>query len=316
VRATLPLTLAISLAAHALLAGGVALSCYRWSSQETVAPVETLVTLTMIRPDPVRPSTAGATTKDAKFHAVAMSAPATPATFSPAKAAVSIPAPDKGLPVLAKTTPAPEANPNAHLPSVPPEAALAPVPAPQLDGTKGMVFILDISGSMYEPYAGSTRLSYAREALGRRVRALPEGTPFALVLYAQKACASGPLVAANNATREAAVRFLMRDVDCGGGTNLPAGLAAARALHTGALVLASDGDLNISGPELMLSARTILGENGEAPAIEVVGIGPRPGTTADRLLQDIADLAGGSYTVERTPEETALLGPAKADAAR
>ena len=47
-----------------------------------------------------------------------------------------------------------------------------------------MVFILDISGSMYEPYAGSTRLAYARQTLSRRIRALKDGTPFAITLYA------------------------------------------------------------------------------------------------------------------------------------
>ncbi len=159
---------------------------------------------------------------------------------------------------------------------------------------------------MYESYAGSTRLNYARRALGRRVRALPDGTPFAVVLYAQTARASGPLVAANDATREAAVRFLLHDVDCGGGTNLPAGLVTAQALHTGALVLATDGDLNISIANLMLEAREILGGKGHGPSIEVIGMAPRVGTQDDRILQDLADQQGGSYRVEEPPEETAL----------
>ena len=101
-----------------------------------------------------------------------------------------------------------EANPNAHIEAIPPDAVLSPNPPPHLDGTNGVVFILDISGSMYEPYAGSTRLACARQTLGQRIRAMKDGTPFAIVLYAQRACASGPLVAASDATREAAVRFI------------------------------------------------------------------------------------------------------------
>ena len=42
----------------------------------------------------------------------------------------------------------------------------------------------------YEPYAGTTRLAVARQALDRQILALKDGTPFALVLYAQRAIAS------------------------------------------------------------------------------------------------------------------------------
>jgi hypothetical protein len=307
--------LGVSLALHGLLAGGVALSFCRGAPQGSVEPVEETTTLTLIPPTlpPVRPSSMPSIAKLAALHLVTMSQPAAlPAISAPRSPAVAPLITEKGLPVLPKTTPVVEANPNAHLPRVAPEAVLSPVPPPNLDGTKGVVFILDISGSMYEAYAGSTRLAYARQTLSRRVRALPDGTPFAVVLYAQRACPSGPLVAANDATREAAVRFLMRDVDCGGGTNLPAGLVAARALRTGALVLATDGDLNISVPNLMLESREILGGAGVGPSIEVVGIGPRAGTTADQLLQDLADQEGGSYGIEQLPDETASLAPASA----
>jgi hypothetical protein len=200
-----------------------------------------------------------------------------------------------------------EANPNAHVPALPPEAVLSPTPAPVLNGHDGTVFILDVSGSMYEPYAGSTRLAFAREALSSQIHALKDGTPFAITLYAMNACTSGPLVAANDATREAAVRYIMRDVDCGGGTNLPAGLAAAENLHAGNLVLASDGDLNISTYDLMTQARGILGEAGHCPGLTVIGIGPRANTSADHLLQSLADQQEGIYRPEQFDGETPLL---------
>ncbi len=301
-RAIFLYTLAVSLAVHGLLAGGVALSLYASSAPPLPPRAELTPTLSLIwpKPQPVRPSSVPLAPKQMASHPVATGAPLLPvALVSPSRAA---------LPVLAPAPPLAtrEANPNAHLPPATPDAALAPVPAPRLDGTKGVVFILDVSGSMYESFEGATRLAYARTDLAERVRALPDGTPFAVVLYAKTACASGPLVAANAETREAAARFIMRDVNCDGGTNLPAGLAAARELNTGALVLATDGDLNISGTDLMLQAREILGERGTGPSILILGIAPRTGTNADHLLQDLADLEGGTYEVEQTADETAL----------
>ena len=216
----------------------------------------------------------------------------------------------KALPAPTVTPPpalALETNPNAHLRALPPEAVLSPSPAPQLNSANGVVFILDISGSMYEPYAGSTRLALARQTMGRRIRALKDGTPFAITLYAAHARNSGPLVAANDATREAAVRFIMRDVDCGGGTNLPVGFASAQQLHPGALVLVSDGDLNISAYNLATQAGGILGPEGHCPGLTIVGIAPRVNAGADRLLQNLADTQGGSYCAQQLEGATELV---------
>lgn len=289
--------LAASLALHGLLAGSVALSA-SWGSSTALPPhFEKAPTLSLIypKPQPVKPTSAPLVSKPAPV--VAANAPAV--TAPPKVEATPVAKPV--LPVLAMA----EANPNEKLPPPSPDAVLTPVPAPRLDGTKGVVFILDVSGSMYEPYGGTTRLAFARQEMNQRVRALPDGTPFAVVLYAKTAYASGPLVEANAATREAAVRFISRDVNCNGGTNLPAGLAAARALNTGALVLATDGDLNISCSELMLQAQKILGEAGTCPSMLILGIAPRTTTTAEHLLQDLAGLEGGTYTFEE-PEQTAL----------
>jgi Mg-chelatase subunit ChlD len=176
-----------------------------------------------------------------------------------------------------------------------------------LDSHNGVVFLLDISGSMYEPCAGSTRLMFARQALSQRIRALKDGTPFAITLYAQIAHNSGPLVAASDATREAAVRFIMEDFDCGGGTNLPAGLASAQQLHAGHIVLASDGDLNISPTNLLVNARNILGPEGHCPALTVINISPRLNTDAESLLQSLADQQGGNCLTIQSDDAIKLL---------
>jgi len=297
--------LTVSLAMHVSVAAGIALSYFHGAallvaaSPEMTAPTATVILLRS-EETPTLPFQQPASATPAA-PTIAAASPATPRSLAQ-------PMVEKGLPAL---TPPPalalEANPNAHIRALPPEAVLSPSPAPRLNGADGVVFLLDISGSMYEPYAGSTRLAFARQTLSRQIRALKDGTPFAVALYAQRARASGPLVAANDATREAAVRFIMRDVDCGGGTNLPAGLASAQQLHPGALVLVSDGDLNSPAFKLAADALSILGAKGHCPGLTIVGIAPRSNTGDERLLQGLADQQGGTYCTERFEDNTELV---------
>lgn len=287
--------LLVSLALHVSVAVGIVLIFFHGTTpSETASSKETTPTVMLLGSEE---------TPAVPFHKLSSTRPAARAIAASSPAALPLLA----KPLIEKTPPAvqpgqtlaQEANPNAHVKALPPEAVLSPNPAPHLNSTGGVVFILDISGSMYEPYAGSTRLAFARQALSRQIRALKDGTPFAITFYALSACNSGPLVAANDATREAAVRFIMRDVDCGGGTNLPAGLASAEQLHPGSLVLVSDGDLNISEMNLASKALGILGPKGDCPNLTIVGIAPRPNEDADRLLQELADQQGGTYRAEQ-----------------
>jgi hypothetical protein len=292
-----PQMLVASFVLHLGLAAGLSLAYLH-----SVAPTDSITTAS--QPDsPALILLRSVETPD--FHPVTPTTPAQPpsnplATQAPA----ALPAPEQ--PVVEKkiSTPPPpsfalEANPNAQVRPLPPEAVLSPNPAPHLDGKDGVVFILDVSGSMYEAYAGSTRLAFARQTLANRIRALKNGTPFAITVYAETALTSGPLVAANDATRDAAVRFIMRDIDCGGGTNLPAGLASATRLQTGSLVLISDGDLHIAQFALKAEAARILGRPGQGPALTVIGIYPRLNHQDGHLLQSLADEQGGSYHAER-----------------
>ena len=291
-----------SFALHVVVAGGIVLAYFHRvaapamvSSEATAPPVLLLRSEAMPDAQPPVPSRLVPVRSVVTSQPIALPLPAPPMV-------------EKALAVaIQPASLALEANPNAHVRALPPEAVLSPNPAPHLNGAKGVVFILDVSGSMYEPYAGSTRLAYARETMSERILALKDGTPFAVTLYAENACTSGPLVAANDATRAAAVRFIRRDVDCGGGTNLPAGLTSAGRLHTGSLVLVSDGDLNISEIKLMAQLREILGPVGHGPALTVIGISPRPNTGADHLLQDLADQQGGSYQYEEADEDPSLV---------
>jgi len=226
-------------------------------------------------------------TKDTEPTHAASAPPA--AAHSPPPPATTRPA----VPVAAstKTTPSPRTPPS-------PESILSPNGVHHLEG--GVVFVLDISGSMYESYAGSSRLVLARRLLDRQIGSLPNGTPFAIALYGESARRSGPLVAASDATRDAAVRYVAEDPDLGGGTNLPAGLDAAAALHPDSVVVVTDGDLNIDDKKLMSEARRILGKPG--PSLSVIGIAPRSKTDDEQLLLDLVHQQAGSYQAITAPD--------------
>lgn len=181
--------------------------------------------------------------------------------------------------------------------------------ATQINSHNGVVFVLDISGSMYEPYAGATRLLLARQLLDQRIRDLKEETPFAVVVYGETARRNGPLVPANDATRGAAIHFIGQEYECGGGTNLPVGLALAQELHPGAILLISDGDFNMAAPELLPKANALLGPIGHGPSLAVLGIGPRANTDADRLLHALAEQQDGTYQSAQGGSLTADLTP-------
>jgi hypothetical protein len=233
------------------------------------------------------------------------------------------PAPmQKALPVLSQapvqheevakpTTVTVVAHPKTGVPVLSPESILCPSHASRLNPAGAVVFLLDVSGSMYEPFAGSYRLAFAREELTRRIRALADGTPFAITIYGEIAHTSGPLVAASNATRDAAIRYLNEEFNYGGGTNFPAGLASAQRLHPGSFVLVTDGDLNIETTDLLGKTALIMGTSGQQ--LSVVGIAPRPDTDAETQLHALADQEGGAY-VEETPEAVSSAAPSPTEA--
>jgi hypothetical protein len=207
------------------------------------------------------------------------------------------PPPPPKPPTLAdKSVPRPQPTP-ASGQQISAEAILSGRGGPHLIG--GVVFLLDISGSMYEPYAGVTRLALARKFIDRQIAALPNNTPFAIALYGETTRSSGPLVAASNTTRAAAVQYLAQDYDCGGGTNLPAGLDVAEDLRPSSVILVTDGDLNIADAKLMQEARRILGQPG--PQLSVFGIAPRDNTGDEQLLEDLVHQQAGSYQAMGVP---------------
>lgn len=315
-RVSFPLLLVLSLCLHLSLLTGIVLSPFIGAAKKQIAatqpPATVLIFLRSYETPDFHPAPAAVALAPAASKPIPGQVPVIPAVVSPTQSSVD-------TTQIASVEPSPTlalaANPDARIRDLPPEAILSPRNAPHLDGSGGVVFLLDISGSMYEPYNGATRLAFARQVLGRYISALKDGTPFAIVLYGERAQPSGPLVAANSTTRDAALRFIAKEFDCGGGTNLPAGFAAAKALHTGSMVLATDGDLNTTWTQLMANSRAILGTKGHCPALSIVGISPRPYVEDGPLLQGLADQQGGAYQAEDFQTDGALVTSAPAKTA-
>ena len=292
-RIGLPRMLLISFALHLSLAIAVLLTLQIRSSSRPVsaaAPRATLVfTLPAVRVTPRELLTASTSPAPAR-PVISPTTFAAPSHLSKYDVAAHLPT---TLPPLREHSPRPA------------DQVLAPSPAPRLNSRDGVVFVLDISGSMYEPYAGTTRLTLARQWLGERLRSLKDGTPFALVVYGERALRSGPLVAANDATREAAVRFIDQEYDCGGGTNLPAGLTLASQSRVGGIVVVTDGDLNMEPTELLPQVHAILGSPG--PALTLVGISPRANTGDQKLLASVVHQQGGTLQIQQAIASAPLL---------
>jgi len=229
------------------------------------------------------------------------------------------PLPIQAAPLIASTLPvarpetdvpantiAPHAAASPHVRPMSFDTDLAPSPAPHVDSRQGVVFILDVSGSMFESYAGTNRLAVAQQVLARSIEALPDGTPFAIVCYGERAQVSGPLVAASRRTRAAALNYLAQEFDLGGGTNLPSGLDAAETLHPGRLVIATDGDLNAAPWRILAAGRQLL-EQEPRPAVTIWAISPRPKTGDGAILRSLASQQLGHYFSATLDSSTGLL---------
>lgn len=301
-RLSFPLMLLISCTLHIGVVGELLWGHFHPASSVTSSSPSVTATELVLMPGRLSIDTPSISTQPpvaSSMHHEAVPVPSVP---------VSAPEP---APAPPHATIALETNPNAHVRPPQLEAVLSPSPAPQLNNHDGIVFLLDMSGSMYEPYAGANRLTLGRETLRRQILALKDGTPFAITVYGQTSRNSGPLVAASDATRDAAVRFIMQDYDCGGGTNLPGGLASAQRLNAGRLLLVTDGDLNIAPVDLLLETHRLLGAKGQGPALTIIAIDPRVRSKARDVLKGLATQQGGSLLTTQASSPSELLTSAK-----
>jgi hypothetical protein len=87
----------------------------------------------------------------------------------------------------------------------------------------------------------------------------------------------------------------------------------AQQLDPGAIVLITDGDLNMTPAELLPRIKSTLGTAGSCPALTIVAVAPRPETKDQQLLQELALQEGGTLQSSPDGDLTASLTPKKSD---
>ena len=161
---------------------------------------------------------------------------------------------------------------------------------------KVIVFIIDVSGSMYEKTGTTTRMARVFGELEQTIWSLAPEQKFNIVLFATKAVA---LTAAPvNATGENKMRasaFLASDVDCGGTTNMGEGLALAMAMRPEMILLLTDGEAD-SSPD-SIKAQTELLRKKFCPSVKIYAVGfyLEAKSAPEQLLQDLTSSSNGEY---------------------
>jgi hypothetical protein len=87
----------------------------------------------------------------------------------------------------------------------------------------------------------------------------------------------------------------------------------AQQLDPGAIVLITDGDLNMTPAELLPRIKSTMGAAGSCPALTIVAVAPRPETKDQQLLQELALQEGGTLQSSPDGDLTASLTPKKSD---
>lgn len=161
---------------------------------------------------------------------------------------------------------------------------------------KVIVFIIDVSGSMYEKTGTSTRMARVFHELEQTVWSLGPDQKFDIVLFATTAVplASSPI----NATEENKQRasdWLNSDVDCGGTTNMGEGLALALAMKPEMILLLTDGEAD-SSPESIKSQVDLLRKK-FCPAARICSVGfyLEANSVPEQLLRDLSGSTDGEY---------------------
>ncbi|MDR1304131.1 MAG: VWA domain-containing protein [Verrucomicrobiales bacterium] len=159
-----------------------------------------------------------------------------------------------------------------------------------------VVFVVDVSGSMYEKTGTATRMARVFHELEQTVWSLGAEQQFNIVLFATRAVplAPAPLPATAEHQRRAA-EFLAGEVDCGGTTNLGAGLALALTMRPDLLILLTDGEAD-SSPASIESQVELLRKR-FCPAVRICAVGfyLAPDSAPERLLRSLSGSTHGEY---------------------
>ncbi|MDR0534577.1 MAG: VWA domain-containing protein [Verrucomicrobiales bacterium] len=161
---------------------------------------------------------------------------------------------------------------------------------------KVIVFIIDVSGSMYEKTGTATRMARVFHELEQTVWSLAPDQKFNIVLFATRAVplASTPINATED-NKQRASDWLNSDVDCGGTTNMGEGLALALAMKPEMILLLTDGEAD-SGPESIKSQADLLRKK-FCPAVRICSVGfyLEANSVPEQLLRDLSGGTNGEY---------------------
>lgn len=214
-------------------------------------------------------------------------APATPAPTAP-------PAPARPSPAQPGAAPA-----NSSAGSRPPR--IVPRGTPSVFGiathAPRVVFVVDVSGSMYETVpGGGTRLSAALDQVAGAVEDLEPGREFNIVLFAGSTLwFAGRPVPADEDVKHAALQFLRDDHDLDGVTDLGAGIVDALSQQPGEIILVTDGLPNTRLDTLFAEVADTQERIGRPARIHAVGCCVSAGGGAEAFLQRLCAAHRGTY---------------------
>lgn len=158
-----------------------------------------------------------------------------------------------------------------------------------LPSGQSVVFLLDQSGSMFEPVAGTTRARLAMGQLFKWLDLVGNDNLFNIVLYARKVLTFQPTpITVSPTERKNARNFLRSENDCGGTTEFLAGLEAALNNKPDTILIITDGDLNLAPYVVLRGARELRQRLSPSTRINVLGVYVRPATGAADTLARLA----------------------------
>ena len=157
-----------------------------------------------------------------------------------------------------------------------------------------LVFLIDVSGSMNDPY----KLPLVKESLKLLVRQLREQDRVAMVVYAG---AAGLVLPSTSGDRKEEIVGALDRLEAGGSTAGGAGLRlayeVARRNHmpngNNRVILATDGDFNVGASSDAEMERLIEEKRGQGTFLSVLGFGM--GNYKDSKMETLADKGNGNY---------------------
>lgn len=165
-----------------------------------------------------------------------------------------------------------------------------------------VVFLIDVSGSMYMP----DKLPLVQKAFGMLTDELTQNDTVSIVTYAG---ADTVVLEGENGGNQKAIRTAIEDLEAGGGTAGAAGITTAYKIAekyfipngNNRIILATDGDLNI-GISSENELKELVEEKRENGVfLSVLGFGT--GNIKDNKMETLADNGNGNYAYIDTETE-------------